>query len=241
MDLYLTSTATTTNPNNTLSHFTNELPKHLHLPTEEGWGLTVQHISISNVFMLDYHTDVINIECMNIVPVIDSTRFSQIIGSFTYLPDNSGICYHEFYDRAYFKFLTSDVNNITIKLTDLDGEVIKLRDGTITIVKIHIDKMDRDEFHIHCNSNPTKTYPDNKGELFTAELPRPLQLSGDWEVALTSITHPAIVKPLFDNPQYIYWVRDQSKIINKFELRKDLITVEDLWKIFQTFTHIRLV
>jgi hypothetical protein len=230
MDIYLTSTVTSKHPNNTLTNFTCELAKPLHLPTHERWALTIQHISISNIFIPTYRTDIINIQCMDIIPTIDSSFFSTSIGSFTYLPDTSGICYHEFYDRAYFQFRNSDINSISIKLTDLNGNIIKLKDGTITIIKIHIDKMTNNEFHIHCNSQKTTTYPNNKGEYFTVQLPKALNLPGEWEVALTSMTYPPIIQRLFTKPQYIYWINPLKSYVERFKLQKNISTVEELMK-----------
>ena len=61
--------------------------------------------------------------------------------------------------------------------------------------------MDRDEFYVVLPSdNSMNVFPQNKTTKFTSQLPRHLNLSGNWTVALTEIQYPQTFLHIPDSP-----------------------------------------
>jgi hypothetical protein len=72
--------------------------------------------------------------------------------------------------------------------------------------------MDAGEYNVMCLSSPTHSFPNNTPTVFTVDLHKDILLDGEWEVAMTSITHPKPDVPLFSKPQYVAWKTLESEI-----------------------------
>ena len=72
-----------------------------------------------------------------------------------------------------------------------------------------------DEFDIYLESTgSTQTYQNNKMSCFRNVLSEPLQLDGDWRVALAEITFPSSIKNVTTKDYFIYTPRTAKEILS---------------------------
>jgi len=75
------------------------------------------------------------------------------------------------------------------------------------------EKMNSRRFHLTLPSNSSMgCYPNNTVAQFTTKLPHPISLEGDWEVALTEISVPAIFNNVLRDSCVIALTKDSSEI-----------------------------
>jgi hypothetical protein len=190
-------------PENSLTSFTNELPYVINTPKSENWGICLRYITLSELIIEDIKTDNIFVQCTNIDDNREINVGPKILASFAYKPDSNNLCHHQFNQDSFFPLDNSILNNITIRLLDDYGNPIILKNGQATIVKITVGKMAKEEIIFHVSSERTDQYMDNTSSDFTVDFPYTDRLIGNWEVGLTSITHPTKAERLFTEPQYI--------------------------------------
>jgi hypothetical protein len=240
MYIYLVSSLSTNLFKNTLANFTNKLARVLELPVSERWGIAVEYISLSETFAGDYSTDTIKINCPIIKQTISTASQERCLATFAYNKDElSSSYFHEFIDKNYFPIENSYVDRISINLTDLEGKTIILRHGHPTIIKLHLKKMSGEEFTILCDSGKTELHPNNKANEFTVQLHKELVLYDDWEVAITSITHPPPKTAIFSEPQFLFWKAPGDEPTGFYEVSPYFTNIKQLLYSFLTGVDIK--
>jgi hypothetical protein len=222
MYLYLLSSHSSHLFDNTLTKFTNKLPKPIEFPRNETWSVALEYIILSETFAGDFKTDVIYINCSIIeqsLVVPSAPARNRTIGVFAYhIPTGGSSFTHNFLEQIYYPIENSYIDRISFNITDASGKTIPLKHGNPTLLKLHLKKMSAREFNISCDSSASLLFPENTGNDFTIALHKELKLFGDWEVAVSSITHPAPSTTLFDKEQYITWKTDDGEIAEAHEI-----------------------
>ena len=69
--------------------------------------------------------------------------------------------------------------------------------------------MSSSHFYLTLPSNAsTSTFPDNKASSYRVKIPQPLNLNGDWEVGLYSITYPHTWYNFSEHDGQVYYSDD---------------------------------
>ena len=188
----------TTFPGNTLSSFTTQLLEELKFPSEENWQVALQAISLSKcvaqgsrLTKIYIHTDCIRKAISsdpnpNLLRVIDISKYSQ------------NHLYYEAESREYFPLNDSHIRNINIYLRDENNNPVQLLAGQPTYLKLKFKQiMDRESFVLQLSSNQTKNiFSRNTLSNFISELDYPIQMTGKWQVGLSSVMLPAKIAPV---------------------------------------------
>ena len=180
---YITLQSNITNEliqNNTSTHFTNILNPSIHLDYKKHWKVCLQYINFGK-------------PVEGIVKIWCSCLHSDYKTSLPYLSvfsvNNSQEYYpegNEYFDIPY----ETDLNSITIILTDENGKFIKNCDTTLLRLKFKSMAKDYYEYQTLRIENPELSDPSN----FKVSLPSELNRDGTqnpWDVALTRVN----VKP----------------------------------------------
>ena len=89
---------------------------------------------------------------------------------------------------------TEFLSDITIELIDENNHLIPFISGPPSILRVVIKEMThvKDSFHIQVSSNDSNdTFLNNTTSRFKVKLPKRLDLSGNWSLALTIIYLPS--------------------------------------------------
>ena len=135
----------------------------------------------------------VKLKCSNINPQIMNNSYSQDLVVFC--PDfdkKDKFFYHEFDSLQYIPLSNTILKDIGISLCDERNRLLQLASGTPTILKLSLKKMEskKQSFNLRITSSPNEQHKDNSSSSFKVTLPETLNLSRDWKVALTSISHP---------------------------------------------------
>ena len=108
--------------------------------------------------------------------------------------------------KEYFLLNTEFLSDITIELIDENNHLIPIISGPPSILRVVIKEMThvKDSFHIQVSSNDSNdTFLNNTTSRFKVKLPKRLDLSGNWSLALTRIYLPSKLKNLIPPFNYI--------------------------------------
>lgn len=139
-----------------------------------------------------------------IIKVQSSIIASQILNNkhskdlLCFCPDFKNIIsnfyYTEFEQPQRIKLENTTLTSIDISLRDENDKKLQLLPGVPTIIKLKIDKMEKDNktFNVRLTSNKNESFPNNTNSIFRVRLPNTLYLDREknWKVAITSISHP---------------------------------------------------
>jgi hypothetical protein len=128
---------------------------------------------------------------------LSNAGFEKVLAYVPYVRNNNNTnytIYHEVLRKEYFTIDYNSnpmVSNLSIKLTDENNQQLGLLPGQPTIVKLKLRKMSYTSFMLRIKSAAQNTmYEMNTNHDFHTTLPYPINLSGKWKVALTSIQFP---------------------------------------------------
>ena len=108
--------------------------------------------------------------------------------------------------KEFFLLNTEFLSDITIELIDENNQAIPFIPGPPSIIRVVIKEMPHvtDSFHIQVSSNDSNdTFFNNVTSRFKVKLPKSLDLSGSWSLALTRIYLPSKLKNLIPPFNYI--------------------------------------
>ena len=83
----------------------------------------------------------------------------------------------------------TNLSSLEIKFINENEEVIALSEGQPSIIKVHASSSDMNQIHVRVNSKGTDSFPNNIPSKFSIRLAKPLNLSGNWQVAVSSIIY----------------------------------------------------
>ena len=187
--VYVVSNAVSYTQNNTLSHFTNDVPQG-SFPSGVFYEVALEMIGFNTKGLPADKTHVA-VECEELRQLIRGEQYDKslrIVAVESTKKGHNKFVYHEFKNRIYCILSSRDINRLTLRLTDLGGEQLKLAAGQTTIARLSIRKaMSNSNFMVRIQSNADQGSHDE----FISKLPRTLELPGKWNVNLASITYPA--------------------------------------------------
>lgn len=220
---------------------------------EQYWALYIQS-KLHEIKCTDFEEKqfpkLVKLQCSNITPQIMDSNFSQDLVVFC--PDfekTTSFFYHEFDSLQFVPLSNSILNDIGLKLCDEENRLLQLAPGTPSIIKLTFKKMeeDRKSFNVRLTSTQTKNYPTNTSASFKVKLPNTLNLSRNWKVALTSISHPnnfnafladedsRSLSVSWRNPYNENSMSEPLLIKNKLVLKEDYADEADLIDELKTF------
>lgn len=121
----------------------------------------------------------------------------------------------QFQEENYFNFFTeihhfhplsnNYLDKISVRLKDLDNQLLNLLPGPATYVKLLFKKMSySDSFNVRLTNNGSK---------FESVLPQPINLDHTWKVSLSSISFPTEYLPLpLDRLKRKIWYVEEGKV-----------------------------
>ena len=194
---------------NSLTKFTNNLPKDLNLKKRNRWEIGVAAFGVDLKFDENTNSgDIIQITST----VTDYTDIGELpVLYHTNIENNRADSYFfkSIKKIKYFPLKTSSIQNITTTFTDIKDEQLKLKAGQPSIVQFHLRKiapnMRFTQTHIQVDSNMDA---DNGHELsfqdinnFKVHLKNPIYLNHGAKRGITGITFPnniGIVPPFVE-------------------------------------------
>ena len=138
----------------------------------------------------------IKIKCSNIKQYVSGGAYSTILSCIPFNETIRTTVYIPFHSQ--FHLLNQDcLTNISVKFLDQNDNIIKFGSGSPTIIKFRIKKMENqmDSFYIHLsNIDSKKVFEENTQSSFVSKLPKEINLSGRWVMALKSVFYPLTSK-----------------------------------------------
>ena len=225
------SNSNTNTYNNTLTSFSNDLPKIFEL--KENWYVCLQSVGFStksdtNIFSVrnddmsevisgssKYNT-LIKVKCDQIQNQIFNDSFSQDLGvlKINIKPDQDYFFY-EFENEQYARLANTTLNKISIYLTDKYNRPLNLHRGVSSFARLKFKRMTGDFFNVRAYSGSDN--PNN----FNFSLPQQLYVDSNWKVAITSMHYHKKFKPLPSEESLrtictSYIIDNQIGVLNKF-------------------------
>lgn len=148
-------------------------------------------------------------------------------------------CFYEAERKNYLQLNNTILDVVDFELTDGLNRRLCIHEGTPTIVKLNLRKMDANKksFHIRLSSDKSIEFPNNTLSQFSVRLPKTYYFNRFWKVALASILLPGkhCTFPFTDEVSFTYKEGTENKVfklnIPHKELTKDEI-LELLTKFF---------
>ena len=180
--------------------------------------------------------NIIKVVCDNISPQIFNKSFSKDLVVFS--PDFSNKDEYltiEFANKQYVPISNSYISDFLIKLVDENNMPLQLSPGPSTLIKMDIRhrSLDKNSFNVRLTSAKSEEYQDNDNAIFKVKLPAPIEVTRDWRVALTSISHPNVFSTFIaDEDTRSFFVREITgdKKIMKLKIpdNRKIYTVEEI-------------
>ena len=189
-------------PSNTRTNFSNQLPESIK--TEHGKVLyvRVQNVGIStHAFSTGtgFAPDYIKIHVYEIRPQMEGVGYSRFVAGFRYPPSykcgvNFGL--HTFQHSPYLPLSINEIQKLQVRLTDYRNADIECDQGPHTFVTLVIsDKMEKEEFTVHCLSRQPDLFVENRLANFTSPIPKEMTLE-KYEVAMLNVVYPPLTKQI---------------------------------------------
>ena len=145
--------------------------------------------------------DLIDIECSPVKEEIHNSLLEKRVALVCPSFQNKDVYYTYVADIHNFRPVSNNyLDCITVKLKDLDSNLLPLLPGPASYVKLLFKKMDGDD------SFPVKLSGfDNS---FNTVLPQPLNLDHSWKCTLTSMSFPGefLPLPIDENKRKVWWI-----------------------------------
>jgi len=177
---------------NTLTNFRNTLPHAVELKDFK-WQLALQSLCLNTRFSNASKPKIIKIRILEISDILGGSGYHQDIAciAFNNNPDNSAF-YHVVKKKEYFPLRSTNLQSLTVQLTDEKNRELSLLSGQPTFVHVKLKRMSSPSFIIRVNAHEgNQIFPANTQSNFQVQLCHPIDLTIDkWEVALSSIHFP---------------------------------------------------
>lgn len=186
-------------PQNTLSEFTNLFPL-IEQPNE--LFVRIKGISISKRLKpYAAHPGFVKVEITGLQSNILEKEPQRALVRFNYSrdPTNRGdYQVVEFENTPFLKLRTVPITQLSVRICNNSGRVLKLEDGLPTLVHLELSSMNTDQqFSLTCISHSQRereVYLQNKLNDFHVRIPQEMTLN-NWEVAVGGIGIPPQKKP----------------------------------------------
>ena len=207
-------------PDNSLSNFTNLLPKTL-LHIQE-WEVALESIIINMHNKGRKSANHFRVQLQEI-ETRSNTIFNRTLAIISIGMQDENVLYFESTQREYFPFQSGTLSKLKIMIEDMNGEYLMTNVGQPTWVKLSLRKKMFDSHLLRFSPLDSKyLFPKNKNENFWTQLGHTLALTdGNWEMALTSIHYPLSFekeKLMSDNELILVFEWPLKNIQRKIEL-----------------------
>ena len=108
----------------------------------------------------------------------------------------------EFENLEFLPLLSTHLNKLEFELRNADYDILNLRSGVPTYLKLKFKEMDHKFTYATVTSEPSKYYNNNKPYSFATHLPTTLELDNTWQVALSSFNCPIDRRLFSGNKDY---------------------------------------
>ena len=196
-------------------------------------------VSMDNQGLLFKTPNILQIKCENIKAYPHDSNFTKTIGVVKLNSENkySSFC-HTFKGNQFYPLENKLNETWEILITDENNSRLKLYEGIPTILEISVieTKMEN-ELNIACTSKVSDIYPKNSPTEFTSLQAQPIEITHEWQVALSSITFKNHFK--FDSNfhfkfSYQCYNRDLEKIFERsVTIDEDVKSITDIYTIFK--------
>ena len=166
------------------------------IPKDETNPVRMEISLVSNNLHLDrpQFPKTIKIVCSQIEPQIYNNEYAQNI--LVYTPDFNSLdsfTTQEIETVDYMPLQNTLLTNINFKILDEKNNFLQLLPGQATWLKLVLRsaQMEKKSFNVVLTSEVSGYGDANQQSRFRVRLPRPLTLSSQWKVCLTSISHPS--------------------------------------------------
>ena len=190
-------------------------------------GTSINFDGRNHIFKHSINPKRVDISLNEISPYKSSGGYSKVIGSFA--PRKRHDLFHQEYKNTpFFPISPTFCEQFTIKLATDKKKPLLLTAGQPTIIILEMREKTDDNFVISLASDDNAIkYSSNTSADFRVELPEPLSLDNEWEVALSSAEIPAkinLAKYIQEAGPYITF-KDEKHILDIQTLydEKDLL------------------
>ena len=184
---------------NTTVQFSNTLPENLYFDKSQNWSVALQYIQLSNFFG-SAAIELIKVHCDLVQPTTTQDNSLSFFTRPEYNQDSGRLCFHEPGVKEFFSLATSVISSVSIRLTDQNDKLLKLKIGQPSIVCLHFKKMksNKQSFVIRVKSSDDS---DGTADDFRATLPPALSADPNkkWAVGLNSF----VFKGRFKQHEYL--------------------------------------
>ena len=173
------------------------------------------------------NNNVLNIDCSIVYPYISNETFCSTIATFNNITNNQKFLHYYPDNRTYYKIRGTEIQNITIRISDKDYNQLILFDGIPTIVKLIIKSQVKMDFtsNLRVSSKALGTsHFHNKNSFFRVVIPgNDLFQSEESQLSISSITYPNRFKilPEYLNSKYIrtyFMYSNENVIFNEMQI-----------------------
>ena len=192
---------------NTLTKFTNNLPKELDLINRNRWEIGVAAFGVdfnvkdesSPTEILQIKSTVTNYNELGELPILYHTNLKK--------KDYKSYVYQSIKNIKYFPLRTSAIQNITTEFSDINDKQLVLRLGQPSLVQFHLRKisprMNYTQTHIQVDSKMDKELNDELQDInnFKVHLKTPIHLNHGAKIGLTGISFP---NNIGDIPPFVF-------------------------------------
>ena len=228
--------------NNTLSKFSNVLPHPISDKNNIRLFVRLRSIIISTTLTNpNLQTNYININIGELEPKPINDIYDKCLGRIEFPPKR--VCgkygIHEFEYSSFHPLRTLPLHQLSVLITDCDGNQLQLAYGSSTFVTLEISEMDlSNQFTVTCLSNDRRAqnyYVNNTYTDFRCALPHEIMLD-NWEVALSSVIYPKQLKGRVLVRWKVEWVNPNSQgSKDTLEIAIDIMQHDTVEEFVQTF------
>ena len=232
-NIYCLSNASTDIFRNVLTSFQNLFPNSLNIIDDK---FEIGLVSVGIHLNYDSSPGLFQVRSNIISDVPNGNDYSTILFSSS-LPNKfkKQYYYHHVNRINYYPVRHTNISTISVKLTDVLGNQLPIKEGQPSIVHFHLKEkeknMDHDITYVRLDSKvDAKLDYENTNNSFWTHLKHPIYLNGNATMALSDISYPNAVKPItkLENKrrQKLYFKFKQK--VSSFEKRYYTIVVPDI-------------
>lgn len=162
---------------------------------------------------------IIKVRCENIRDqIFDNNKSKDLMVFCPDIGSGTKFFYHEFESKTYCVLENTLLNTVKFQLLDENDELLKLKTGIPTILKLDIKAMEKykKSFNVRVTSEFNADHDSNTNSKFKTTLPQTLFLNDQWRVALSSINLPNIFNTFLNDNIKIAYLNVETE--NKFKM-----------------------
>ena len=156
---------------------------------------------------------IIKIVSPNIKQYLSGGSYTNVLSTFP-LDHSKRTTFFVRKNKEFFILNTEFLSDISIQLIDEKNYPVQFTPGPPSIIRVRLKEMSNflENFHIQISSNDSNAvFPENRISSFKSKLPKSVDFSDNWSIALTRIYFPSSVLRVIPPFNYIK-IKKESKI-----------------------------